>query len=67
METRYVHRWIHGDVIPDKKQIPIGRGGIILTDNKTTADWLKKARNDGRDITKLHCDDNVDIAGWHFT
>lgn len=43
-----------------KKFLPIGRGGMILTDQKTTADWLKCARFDGRhecslEEDELHC------------
>ena len=30
-----------------KKWIPIGRGGMILTDDKAAYDWLIKARYDG--------------------
>jgi dTDP-4-amino-4,6-dideoxygalactose transaminase len=51
-----------------KKLLPIGRGGMILTDNKDAAEWLKAARYDGRnsylynDILKT----NVDILGYHM-
>lgn len=31
-----------------KKALPIGRGGMILTDNPTAADYFRKARRDGR-------------------
>ena len=30
------------------KQLPLGRGGAILTDDKDAADWLRAARMDGR-------------------
>lgn len=30
------------------KQLPLGRGGAILTDDKDAADWLRRARADGR-------------------
>jgi len=51
-----------------KKLLPIGRGGMILTDNKDAVEWLKAARYDGRssyfynDILKT----NVDILGYHM-
>lgn len=32
-----------------KKIIDIGRGGMVLTDDKHAADWLRKARYDGRE------------------
>jgi dTDP-4-amino-4,6-dideoxygalactose transaminase len=34
-----------------KKRIPIGRGGMILTNDEDAANWLRKARHDGRDLT----------------
>jgi len=32
----------------NRKHIPIGRGGMILTDSWGVVDWLKQARYDGR-------------------
>lgn len=49
-----------------KKRIPIGRGGMILTDNKEHYDWLIQARYDGRDMEVSQWDDDADICGWHF-
>lgn len=49
-----------------KKRIPIGRGGMILTDDKDAYDWLIKARYDGRDMTVNQWDDDPDICGWHM-
>ena len=49
-----------------KKILPIGRGGMILTDNKEAYDWLRKARIDGRNTTATYDADNVDMIGWHF-
>src|SRR3990167_4556540 len=47
------------------KHIPIGRGGMILTDNKRAAEWFRKMRNDGRrEIPKE--DDFVGLAGWNL-
>ena len=34
-----------------KKQLKIGRGGAVLTDNKDLYEWLKLSRYDGRDQT----------------
>lgn len=31
-----------------RKHIPIGRGGMVLTDDPYAADWIKKARSFGR-------------------
>ena len=49
-----------------KKWIPIGRGGMILTDDKAAYDWLIKARYDGRDLSISQWDDDADICGWHM-
>ena len=34
-----------------KKRIPIGRGGMILTDDPVAAEWFRKMTYDGRDLT----------------
>lgn len=48
-----------------KKHIPIGRGGMILTDDKGAYDWLKRARFDGRREKPLQ-DDTFDMLGWNM-
>jgi dTDP-4-amino-4,6-dideoxygalactose transaminase len=51
-----------------KKIIPIGRGGMILTNDKDAADWLRMARYDGRptysynDILKT----GISVMGYHM-
>lgn len=49
-----------------KKRIPIGRGGMILTDDLDAVKWLQKARYDGRDLTVSQWEDDADICGWHM-
>lgn len=34
-----------------KKSLSVGRGGVILTDNREAADYFRKARRDGRSDT----------------
>lgn len=47
------------------KHIPIGRGGMILTDNNHAARWFRLMRNDGRDeIPKEY--DRVKLMGWNM-
>lgn len=48
-----------------KKHLPIGRGGMILTDNKNAYNWFKKARFDGRRELPLQ-DDKMDMIGWNM-
>lgn len=47
-----------------KKLLPIGRGGMILTDNKEAYQWFKKARFDGRSPVPLK-KDNFTMLGWN--
>ena len=47
-----------------KKHLKIGKGGMILTDNKEAADWFKKARYEGRGPVKYH-EDNIQINGYN--
>jgi dTDP-4-amino-4,6-dideoxygalactose transaminase len=49
-----------------KKRIPIGRGGMILTDDEQAYRWLKKARHDGRDMRQYYSNDDFEFAGWHY-
>lgn len=50
-----------------KKRIPIGKGGIILTDDEAAARWLKLASYDGRDLTIPYDDPNhVKTIGYHM-
>lgn len=48
-----------------KKHLPIGRGGMILTDDIRAYEWLKMARFDGRKEMPLH-KDNATIIGWNM-
>lgn len=48
-----------------KKHLPIGRGGMILTDDKEAHDWFKLARFDGRNPVPLR-EDNFTVLGWNL-
>lgn len=49
-----------------RKHIPIGKGGMILTDNKEAYDWFKLARYEGRHMDRLYKDDSFDMIGWNM-
>jgi hypothetical protein len=49
-----------------KKTLPIGRGGMILTDSIEFYKKLQRWCRDGRDRTKLHVDDDVYEVGYHY-
>src|SRR3990167_6384950 len=48
-----------------KKHLPIGRGGMILTNDEKASRWLKKARFDGREPIPL-LEDNFTMLGWNL-
>jgi dTDP-4-amino-4,6-dideoxygalactose transaminase len=48
-----------------KKHLPIGRGGMILTDDIAERDWLRKARFDGRNPIPL-LEDSFDMLGYNM-
>ena len=47
-----------------RKHIPIGRGGMILTDDEKAANWLKQARHDGKHDGVSKWDDVFEMVGW---
>jgi dTDP-4-amino-4,6-dideoxygalactose transaminase len=48
-----------------KKHLKIGKGGMILTDNKEAVEWFKKARYEGRS-EKLYHEDDIEMLGWNM-
>jgi len=48
-----------------KKHLPIGRGGMILTDNIHAVRWFKRARFDGRNQVPLP-QDEIESTGWNM-
>lgn len=68
--VRWTEHMYHGEFqvlsFQIKKRIPIGRGGMILTDDEDAARWLRRARYDGRDLDVPYPDDDVDSIGWHY-
>ena len=49
-----------------KKHLSLGRGGIILTDNKDAAIALKKMSYDGRTPDRPWHEQNIDMMGYHY-
>jgi dTDP-4-amino-4,6-dideoxygalactose transaminase len=50
-----------------KKRIPIGKGGVILTDDEEAAKMLKLMSYDGRDLTVPYDDENhIKTMGYHM-
>jgi len=55
-----------------RKHIPIGKGGMILTDDKKAYDWFRTVRYEGRTISRdgvnyvLYKDDQIKSMGWNM-
>jgi dTDP-4-amino-4,6-dideoxygalactose transaminase len=49
-----------------RKHLSLGRGGIILTDNKEAAEQLKKMSYDGRLPDLPWRDQDIDTMGYHY-
>tara|TARA_A100001015_G_scaffold19436_1_gene22357 strand:- start:573 stop:1268 length:696 start_codon:yes stop_codon:yes gene_type:complete len=49
-----------------KKHIPIGKGGMILTDSYKAYKWLQFARYDGRNIRVSYTNNKFKNIGWHY-
>ena len=47
------------------KFLKLGKGGMILTDNKDAYTWLKRAAYFGRNPVD-HMSDNFDMLGWNY-
>ena len=67
--------WKKGGYIPGtymclsfqfQKHLSLGRGGMILVDNKDTFDTLKKMSYDGRAHGIPWRDQNLDTVGYHY-
>lgn len=48
-----------------KKNLGIGKGGMILCDDKDSVEWFKKSRYEGRS-EKFYKEDNISSIGWNM-
>jgi len=48
-----------------KKQLSIGKGGMILCDDSDAVKWFKAARYEGRN-EKLYHEDDITMLGWNM-
>ena len=49
-----------------RKHVPIGKGGMILTDDKDAYEWFKVVRYEGTHMDRLYKDDEFDTVGWNM-
>lgn len=49
-----------------KKHLNLGRGGMILLQEKDDYDTLKKMSYDGRDLSRAWAEQDIDTIGYHY-
>jgi len=49
-----------------RKHIPIGKGGMILTNDKKAYEWFKVVRYEGRHMDLMYKDDYFEEIGWNM-
>jgi len=50
-----------------KKRVPIGRGGVVVTNDEQAAEWIRLASYDGRDLKSSYTDiDHFRMLGYHM-
>lgn len=49
-----------------KKRLPIGKGGMILTDDPEANRWLRVATFEGRHLDVPYYDDEFEFIGWNM-
>jgi dTDP-4-amino-4,6-dideoxygalactose transaminase len=64
-QEMYIKNTLYCLSFHSKKLLPIGRGGMILTNDKKAMEWLRMARFDGRQEIPLK-EDNASFCGWNM-
>ena len=49
-----------------RKQLKIGRGGMVITEDKDAYEWLKMARINGRHEGVSQADEVLEFCGWNM-
>jgi len=62
----YVSGTMHCISFHLKKVLKLGKGCMILTDDKEAYDWLQSASKIGRHVDRLYKDDYFEIEGWNM-
>lgn len=61
----YIPGTLYGLSFHMRKLCPIGRGGMVLTDDKEAADFIRKMRFDGRTEGVPISEDHIDMVGYN--
>lgn len=62
----YISGTLHCLSFQIKKRLPVGKGGMILTDIKQAYEWLKQASFEGRHLNVPYDKDQFSMAGWNM-
>lgn len=62
----YVGGTLHCLSFQIKKRLPIGKGGMILTDSQKAYKWFKRASFEGRHLDVPYDQDQFSMAGWNM-
>lgn len=62
----YVQGSYHCLSFHKKKILSMGKGGMILTNDKAAYEWFKIARYEGRHTETLYAEDTFDMIGWNM-
>ena len=65
-ENTYIEGHHHCLSFQHRKTLSTIRGGMILTDNKSFADWARLMIYDGRDKNKMMAFDKPTLCGYHY-
>jgi dTDP-4-amino-4,6-dideoxygalactose transaminase len=49
-----------------RKHLKIGRGGMVITDDKDAVNWLRMARINGRHEGLSQAEENLEFCGWNM-
>ena len=68
--TKDMHKSVPGSLqclsFQIKKRLPIGRGGMVLTNDSVAAEWIRRVSYDGRDLNIPYDQDLPPLPGYHF-
>ncbi len=65
-EGRYVGSYLHCLSFQIKKRLPIGKGGMILTNSRDAYEWLKLASFEGRSMDVPYDQNQFSMVGWNM-
>ena len=65
-ENMYIKDTYYCVSFHSKKTLSIGRGGMVLTNDKDFVKWCAAARYDGRESLYYNDITDINVIGWHM-